>query len=279
MKKILLIGANSALAKAVAPVLAQDSAIVTAGRSGCDVYCDITEPFAFAESYDVVINFAAVFGGQENADILEAEATNVLGTLNICMAAEKAGVKHVINISSLSAVLPEASPYYTIYAITKRHGDELAEFYCKSHDIPLTIIRPSQIYASNNSFASHQPLFHRMVSQARLGEDIAIYGKHDAWRNFIHADDIAEVIRRVVAEGVAGTYACAYPEDTRLSDVARIAQRVFGKGGEIRFLDDKQDIPDNIFAKDTSLFDMIKYHPVIDIEEGIRKMRQHEERV
>jgi nucleoside-diphosphate-sugar epimerase len=51
------------------------------------------------------------------------------------------------------------SPFYSSYALTKKQGDELAESYCRANKIPLTILRPSQIYGDSDSFAKHQPFF------------------------------------------------------------------------------------------------------------------------
>ena len=62
-QKILVIGANSALAKVVIPVLAANNTVITAGRQDCDVYCDITKELSLPKA-DVVINFAAAFSGK-----------------------------------------------------------------------------------------------------------------------------------------------------------------------------------------------------------------------
>lgn len=276
--KILIVGANSTLAKEVMPILADDNSIVTAGRSGCDIYCDVNEEITFPEGIHTVINFAAAFGGKDDKEIVDAEKTNSLGALNICMAAKKAGIKHIVNISSIFTLLEERSPYFSIYALTKKHGDELARFFCGAHEIPLTIIKPSQIYGDSDDFAKHQPFFYEMINIAQRGEDITIYGSNDPQRNFIHCADLAEILKRVVTERVEGIYACTNPSDVTYSQIARVAQEVFHAGGETSFLKYKPDIPNNIFPNDTSLYEKINYHPTISIEEGIRRIKEHREK-
>lgn len=277
-KSIFIIGANSAFAKEVIPVLAKDNTIITAGKKDCDVYCDVTEAVNIPDGVDVVINFAAAFGGDSDEEIINAQKTNSLGALNVCVASKKSGVKHIINISSIFALLDEKSPYYSIYAITKKHADELAQFYCKINKIPLTIIRPSQIYGDSDSFAKHQPFFYQIIDKAQNGEDISIYGTNDALRNYIHCDDLSEVIRRVIEKRIEGVYSCTYPADVTYSQIARRAQEIFNKGGKTAFLKDKPDIPDNVFTKDSTIYEKVSYHPQIPIEAGIESIKQYRER-
>lgn len=271
--KILLVGANSALARVAKPLLAQEHEVVTAGRHGCDMVCDLTKAIDITNGFDVVINFAAAFSGNSDQEIQAAEQTNALGALRLCIAAARGKVKHIIMISSMSAVHERDSPYYSIYAITKRQGDELADFYCGENKIPLTILRPTQIYGDDRSFSIHQPFFWYVVDQASKGEQIHIYGKHDALRNYIHALDLAEIISQVITTRTTGTFGCMYPDDISFSEIAHTAQRVFQKGGEIVFLSDKPDVPDNIFKKDTSIYNKINYRPQISMEEGLKRIK------
>lgn len=276
-KRIFIIGANSAFAKEVIPVLAKDNTVITAGKKDCDVYCDITETITIPEKIDVIINFAANFGGKSDEEIINAQKTNSFGILNVCIAAKKAGVKHIINISSIFALLDEKSPYYSIYAITKKHADELAQHYCRINKIPLTIIRPSQIYGDSNSFSKHQPFFYLIIDKAQNGEDILIYGKNDALRNYIHHADLSETISRIVAKRLEGIYSCMYPSDVTYSQIAHTAQKIFNKGGKVIFLKDKPDIPNNIFTKDMSIYEKIDYHPQISIETGLKRIKKYRE--
>lgn len=272
-KTIFVIGAMSALAQGAIRVLSVENKIVTGGRTGCDVLCDIRHPIVIPDGVDVVLNFAAAFGGDDDDAILDAVRTNELGVLNVCIAAHTAGVSHVVNVSSMSAVLAPDSPYYSIYAITKRHGDELARQYCDKHNLPLTVLRPSQLYGTDAGIAKHQPFFYQVIEKAENGEDIFIYGTHDALRNYLDVSDLSEVIARIINRNIEGTYPCLYPENVSFATLAKTAQSVFGKGGEIVFLEDKPDTPDNVFDMDLSVYEKIDYRPRVTLEEGIRNIQ------
>ena len=277
-KRVLVIGANSVFAKDLIQVLAHDNTVITAGRNDCDVYCDVSKSVDIPEGIDVVVNVAAAFGGTSDDQIVDAQYTNVNGTINVCLAAKKAGVGHLIILSSLSAVLDESSPYYSIYAITKKHADEIAQFYCKHNGIPLAIVRPSQIFGDSDSFSKHQPFLYQIIDKAQNGQDISIYGKNDALRNYIHSVDLSTVINRIVEKRIEGIYPCMYPIDITYAQIAHTAQKIFDKGGKVVFMEDKPDTPNNVFKQDSSIYERLNYSPKISIEMGIQKIKEYRER-
>jgi nucleoside-diphosphate-sugar epimerase len=276
-KTIFVIGATSALAKEAINVLAVHNTVITGGRKNCDVYCDITRPIDLPSAIDVVINFAAAFGGSEDTEIMEAVKTNVLGMLHVCIASKKAAVSHIIHISSLSALHDKRAPYYSAYALTKKDADDLADLYCALNKMPLTIIRPSQVYGDDISFAAHQPFFYQIIDMAEKGHDIAIYGKNDALRNYIHITDLSELISRIVSQRIVGTYPCLYPTNVRFSQIAQTAQNVFKRGGKIHFVRDKPSIPDNVFDMDLTIYEKADYQPQVTLQAGITSIRAYRE--
>jgi UDP-glucose 4-epimerase len=273
---VLIVGGTSALGSALKPVLSEFSHVVTGGRrDGDDVHIDLNGPveeMCVPEGLDAVIHTAAQFGGTSDADMLATEAVNVLGTLKLCQAAVRAGVKHFVLISSMSACVKETSEYYGIYALSKRQSEDVARLYCTYRSMPLAIVRPSQIYGNQDEFRRHQPFIYAMVDKAEKGENITIYGSHDAIRNYIHVDDVATVIAKVILDKVEGTYASVHPVDRTYSQIADAAFAAFGVTGRVHFLTDKPDIPDNVFEQDDSLYRRIAFYPRISIEEGMKQI-------
>lgn len=273
---ILVIGANSAIAHDAIDRLSSSNRVITAGRKNCDIFIDITQPFDVPKDIDVIVNYAAAFGGSDDEATMDAIHTNELGVMHLCIAAKRAQVKQIVLMSSMSATHQTDSPYYSIYAITKRHGDELTEYYCRQHDIPLTILRPSQIYGENLSLSVHQPFFFSMLAKAAKGEDIHIYGTHDAQRNYLHVKDLSEITARVIEQCITGLYPCLSPENVTYSEIASTAQSIFNMGGNIVFMQDKPNTPDNIFEMDDTIYKKIGYYPQITLKAGIERMRHFE---
>lgn len=272
--RILLVGGRSALAQELRPVLAEWAEVLTAGRNSCDLVLDLTwapDRFRLPPELDAVIQLAAHFGGSGVDAMLAAEETNALGTLKLAAACNSVGVRHLVLVSSLSALLDEASPYYNSYSMSKRHAEELVRMYCRSVDLPLAILRPAQIYGDDDRFRPHQPLLYTIMDRAQRGEDIVLYGSNDARRNYIHAEDLACVIAEIVRHRVEGSYNCVGPEDVRVSELAAAAISAFGSSSTVRFDPARPNIVDNLFAIDESLHRAIEYRPRISLTEGLAR--------
>lgn len=273
--RILIVGGTSSLAHALKPVLAEFAEVITAGRSGCDMYMDLSDPVEKIELpkyIDVVINTAAHFGGDDYGQIYQAENVNVLGALKLCQVCLTARVQHLVHISSTSAYLGTTSDYYGIYALSKKQSDEVVQLFYSSFKLPCAILRPSQLYGNEDSFRKHQPFLYTAIEKAEKNEDITIYGTHDALRNYIHVDDFAKLISLVVVKRVEGLHSCTNAIDVSLSQVANAVISAFCCDSRVVYLKDMGDIQDNVFPYDDSLYSQINYFPRISIEEGVKSI-------
>jgi len=273
--RVVIVGGTSSLGSALKSALSSRCKVITAGRTNCDIDFDLTWPLermALPEDADVVVHTAAHFGGKTAADIVEAEQVNVLGTMKLCEAAAGAKARHFILISSVFASLSEDSAQYSVYALSKKHAEDVARFVCASRSLPLAVLRPSQIYGAGPRFRVHQPFLHAMLDKAKKGEDILLYGNHDPRRNFIYIDDLTAVISKVIDARIAGTYSCQHPDNVTYSQIAKAAFQAFDTRGSVRFLRDKPDIPDNVFPGDDALYEAIRFCPSTTIEDGLRRI-------
>jgi nucleoside-diphosphate-sugar epimerase len=281
MKRVLLVGNRSVVGQAVCKSFEKKGWVVTkAGRSGADVFLDLAQEYKIPPQigiHDTVVFVAADFGGEDAGDLDRAERVNALGVLHACRWATEIGARHVVVVSSMSATYNSGDPYFGAYALTKRHGEELAHLYCNTVSLPLTILRPTQIYNDDESCRKHQGFFYTLIDHAAEGKDIEIFGTHDAKRNYIHLADVSEIILRVVSFHLEGIFDCPSPSDTAVSQLAKIAQSVYGRGGQIRFLSNRPDLPDLPERSGESLFQALDFRPCISLEDGIRRIKEYRE--
>jgi nucleoside-diphosphate-sugar epimerase len=276
--RILIVGGTSTLAHVLKPVLSEFAEVITAGRTGCDVHLDLSDPVGnieLPENIDVVINTAASFGGKGFDEMLQTESVNVLGVLKLCQSCTKAQIKQLVLISSIFACLDKGSRFYSIYSLSKKHSDEVAQLYSAMFGLPLTILRPSQFYGVGEAFRKHQPFLFTINDKAENDEDILIYGSNDALRNFIHVEDVAKIIALVIQRKIEGTHVCMNIENVSYSQIATAAIEAFKSKSTIKFIKERPDIPNNIFEMDDSLFRLIDYYPQISISLGMKKEVAH----
>lgn len=276
--KVLIVGSTSAIGRAFAVRLRSLGEVQLAGRRGADFPFDLAQwerQPEIDEAFDVVIHVAADFGGETNDDFVRGELVNAAGTFSVCRLAQHVQAKHLVLLSSISATYRPGDPYFGIYALSKRHGEEAAQFFCAERGMALTILRPTQVYDAAGECRRHQALLYVMADRAQGGQDINLYGTHDARRNYLFLDDLSEICYRVVQGRHAGTFTCGHPHSVRLSEMAEAAFTAFKKGGELQFMADKPDLADLPSIDDDTLYRQIDYWPVVNIGEGFRRIKHH----
>ena len=269
--RVLIVGATSSLAQALIPLLRDHCELLTAGRRGCDVELDLrSRDIQIPGGIDCVVNMAAAFGGKDFSDTLLAMDVNVLGLMRLCHAASKANAKHFVHISSIFADLDSDSPFFGAYSLSKRHSEDVAQLCGRELRLPIAVLKPSRIYGVGEQFRKHQPFLYAIMDKAQRNEDIDFFGSNDALRNFIHAEDMANIIAAVVTTKLEGVYNCVNPDNVTYSQIAAAAISAFDSKSNVRFLRDKPDIPSNGFACDGTLFRMVDYFPRISMAQGMQ---------
>ena len=278
--KFLIIGGSSSIGRSIGERLQSAGIVKYAGRTNAEIFFDLSDWAATPpaeESFDVIVHVASDFGGVTTNDFIRSELVNAVGTLSVCRLAEACHTKHLVLISSLSANYQLGDPYYSIYAISKKHAEETARFFCSQRGLALTILRPSQVYDAEGKCRKHQPLLYSMADNAQAGHDIKLYGSHDPLRNYLYLDDFSMICSLVIQAKATGTFNCIHPQSLHLSEIAEAAFLAFNTGGAIRFEIDKPDLFDLPSIPTPSLYDDLKFYPLVDIKQGFERIRQFRE--
>lgn len=273
--RVLIIGGSSKIGRHIGEFLSRQHEILYAGRREAEFFLDLErldDHFPADQKFEAVIHCAADFGGEGENDFLRSERVNSVGSLIVARLARQVEASHLLVLSSSSAYYSHDHPFYNAYAITKRHGDELVSLYSERFSLPLTIFRPTQIYGDTDGYRGHQPLLYHIIDQAEQGKDVVLYGQNDALRNYLHVDDLAEVVRRVLATRTTGVFPVTALRSWVLSEIAKIAFGVFGTRGRVIFDPARGDIPDLPLPDSTSFFNEIGMTRTIDLPEGIRRI-------
>lgn len=270
-EKIVVTAPTSAVAGNFIKHIEKKYEIITVGRHASDIKYDFSsgDELFLPEGISSIIHFAGILHAETDEEILEMSSVNVGGALKLCMAARNSGIKHIVNISSISATLPQESMYYGYYSMTKKQGEETAMLYCRGNGLTLCTIRPSQIFGTDKAYAKAQPLLYLMFNNAKQGNDICIYGRHDAIRNYIFADNLFNLIDAVIERHAGGTIDAIDSKNYRLSETADMIVKAFGGDSKVRFLDDKPDIEDNGFYLGKDCFKEYGI-PFIEFNDAIR---------
>jgi UDP-glucuronate 4-epimerase len=160
---------------------------------------------AFAEPKpDMIVHLAAQAGVRYSLENPRAYVdANLVGTFNVLELAR--GVRHLL-LASTSSVYGanSAMPFretdrtdhpLTLYAATKKAGEDMAHSYSHLWKIPTTAFRFFTVYGP---WGRPDMALFKFVAATLAGQPIEVYGEGRMQRDFTYIDDLVEAIVRLL---------------------------------------------------------------------------------
>lgn len=194
---------------------------------------------------EVIIHLAAQAGVRYSLENPRAYLdSNVIGTFNVMEAARRLKVKHLMMASTSSVYgANEEMPFtetektdtqLTIYAATKKAGENMGHAYAHLYDLPTTMFRFFTVYGS---WGRPDLALYKFVDAILDGRPIDIYNHGDMYRDFTYVDDLARGIRLLIDAVPVRPEDGIVPEGDSLSPVAPYRVVNIGNSDKVRLLD------------------------------------------
>ena len=160
--------------------------------------------------------------------------TNVKGTLNICQAARKNKVRHVVHTSTSEVYgtaqyvpIDEKHPIQpqSPYSATKIAADAIAMSFYNSLDLPVTIVRPFNTYGPRQSNRAIIPtVISQLLSKKKNIKVGNIYPKRD----WTYVSDLCSAYYALYKsrKGFGKIYNVGTGNDHSISDMIKISQKI-----------------------------------------------------
>jgi len=212
----------------------------------------------------------------------EVVETNVMGTLNVLMAAREFGTRRVVHTSTSEVygtaryvpidenhLLQGQSPY----SASKIGADRIAESFYRSFNVPVVTIRPFNTYGPRQSARAVIPT---IISQALTRDEVKL-GSLEPSRDFTFVADTVDGFLRVAsADDVLGEEINLGNDNTiRIGD---LAEKIFGMIGRTpRLVTDSQRIRPGksevlkLWASNKKAKELIGWEPRVSLDEGLRR--------
>jgi UDP-glucuronate 4-epimerase len=158
-----------------------------------------------ASSPDIIVHLAAQAGVRYSLENPRAYAdANLTGTFNLLEAARVAKPRHLMIASTSSVYGANAQMPFretdrtdhplTLYAATKKAGEDMAHAYAHLHKIPTTAFRFFTVYGP---WGRPDMALFKFVSAMLADAPIDVYGEGRMKRDFTYIDDLVEAIVRL----------------------------------------------------------------------------------
>jgi len=211
----------------------------------------------------------------------EVVETNVMGTLNVLMAARDLGIKRIIHTSTSEVYgtaqyvpIDENHPLQgqSPYSASKIGADKLAESFYRSFDLPVITVRPFNTYGPRQSARAVIPT---IIMQALTRDEIHL-GSLTPSRDFTFVlDTVNGFVCAAQAENVLG-------EEINLGNdatitIGELCERIFhilGKSPQI-ITEDKRVRPEKsevlrLQASYKKASQLLGWQPQVSLDEGLR---------
>jgi UDP-glucuronate decarboxylase len=232
-------------------------------------------------NFDYVFHFAAVVGVIRTQENPVSVLNDIEGIRNVLNLSKNSSVKHVY-FSSSSEVYgePVELPQHEFrtplnsrvpYAVVKNVGECFFRSYWQTFGLPYTIFRFFNTYGPNQSTDF---VISRFLAAALRNEDICIYGDGSQTRTFTYVDDTVEVCSKIFEDRILVNDVINIGNDhlMTIKSLAELIIKITGSKSKIIHAPPLKEGDMTRRQPDNSRMKSILDHPLVTVEEGIRKM-------
>lgn len=240
---------------------------------------------------DVVFHQAALPSVPRSIqDPLTSNASNVIGTLNLLLAARDEGVRRFVFASSSSVYganpqLPKVETMATLpispYAVAK----QAAEGYCRAfhevYGLETVALRYFNVFGPRQDpLSQYAAVIPKFITSFLEDRPPIVYGDGEQSRDFTFIDNTVDAnIRAASVDGVAGrAFNIACGERISLNDLLSKLRELTGSDLSAQYLDPRPgDIPHSL-ADISAAREILGFDPQVDLMEGLARTVEYHEK-
>jgi UDP-glucose 4-epimerase len=214
-------------------------------------------------------------------DPLTSNAVNVIGTLNLLLAARDGDVRRVVYASSSSVyghnpTLPKTEDLPTLpaspYAVAKLAGEGYCRAFHSVYGLETVALRYFNVFGTRqNPFSQYAAVIPAFITSALDGQPPTIYGDGEQSRDFTHVDNVVDAnIRAMDAPNAAGramNVACG--ERISLNQVIGELRQILDRVIEPRHEPERPGDIKHSLASIELAEELLGYRPAVSFREGL----------
>jgi UDP-glucose 4-epimerase len=216
-------------------------------------------------------------------DPLTSNATNVVGTLNVLLAARDEGVRRVVYASSsslygASTELPKREDMHPLpiapYAVSKLAAEGYCRAFHEVYGIETVALRYFNVFGPGQDPQSqYAAVIPNFITAALQGRAPVVHGDGEQSRDFTYVDNAVDAnLLAASAEGGAGeAFNIACGERTSLNEIVARLSTLAGREIESVNTDPRPGDVRHSLADIAKAREILGYAPAVDFEEGLRR--------
>jgi nucleoside-diphosphate-sugar epimerase len=217
-------------------------------------------------------------------DPLTSNAANVIGTLNVLLAARDSGVRRVVFASSSSVYgsvpdLPKREELPTLpispYAVAKLASEGYCRSFTEVYGLETVALRYFNVFgARQDPLSQYAAVIPNFITAALRGESPTIFGDGEQSRDFTYVDNVVEgnVLAMSAPGVVAGrAYNVACGDRITLNELVATIGRVLGRAIEPHYEAPRPGDVRHSMADTTRAREDFGFEPIVGFEDGLAR--------
>jgi UDP-glucose 4-epimerase len=236
---------------------------------------------------DVIFHLAAQVDLRASVSDPQFDArSNVLGTVNICEASRRAGVKRIVYAASggsrygTPTRLPvdEGTPVGPLspYAVAKLAGELYLGAYAGMYDMAPICLALANVYGPRQNPHGEAGVIAVFGSAMIRGRPVTVYGDGTAARDYVYVDDVVDAFVRAGGAplAVSGTYNIGTGRQTTVTEVHRLISAVLDGSLPPLYAAARTGELQAIALDATKAEKDLGWKPAVEVVEGIQRTIQ-----
>lgn len=224
-------------------------------------------------------------------DPLTSHAVNVIGTLNLLLAARDSGVRRVVFASSSSIygadkTLPKSEDRAPMpispYAVAKLASEGFCRSFSEVYGLETVGLRYFNVFGpGQDPLSQYAAVIPRFITALLDGEAPVVYGDGEQSRDFTYIDNVVEAnLLAAEAGDVSGrTFNIACGDRISLNHLLEQLRGIIETDVEANYLESRPGDVRHSLADISAAREQLGYDPAISFDEGLRRtVEYHVER-
>jgi nucleoside-diphosphate-sugar epimerase len=216
-------------------------------------------------------------------DPLTSNASNVIGTLNLLLAARDSGVRRVVLASSSSVYgsnpeLPKHEALQTRpiapYGVAKLAAEGYAQSFYRVYGLNTVVLRYFNVFGPRQDPRSeYAAVIPKFIAAAYQGTSPVIFGDGEQTRDFTYVDNVvqANLLAIQAPEAAGRVFNVAYGESVTLNRLVQLIGEITGRELIVEYAAPRRGDVRHSRADITLARTELGYEPEVDLSEGLRR--------
>ena len=232
------------------------------------------------EGIDVVYHLiSTTLPSTSNKDPVYDVESNLVGTIRLLNLMRDSNVRRIVYLSSGGTVygIPDSSPIpedhrlqpICSYGIVKVAIEHYLQMYFHLYGIEYVALRASNPYGERQGHSGVQGVIGTFMSKVLNGDQIEIWGDGSVVRDFIYANDLAELCVQVGVSNAVGVFNAGSGKGYSIKEVVNLFSSVSGKEIKPAYCSSRSyDVP-QVVLDITKVESAFPWEPRTDLLEGM----------